>query len=408
MASPRTNVLEKNKIYTDAVTRQATTSTQTEYRILAFEEESVLDVSLPVWSIRRADSEEEFLLFGGEELKEATRLGTLRLGFPIEDALKTVDQISSQVMLVVTLMGGMGLAAFLWIIRRTIQRIRLLEEGTRKISRGEYGSKIPIQSSDELGNLAESFNRMSEELSLSHTQLENEVRARTKELESFVYTVSHDLKSPVVSMHGMASLFLEEYGKQIDAEGRHFIDRIVANATYMEDLILGLLALSRIGRNTEDLQKSDAQAAIQQAMELLREKIETSQVQIVLRPLPSFSFDQIQLIQIFQNLISNGIKFLGDQPHPRIEIGGRETGDIVEFYVKDNGIGIDPAYHEKVFGIFQRLKEVEIEGTGVGLAIVKKIVDLSGGKIWVESRKGEGATFFFQFPRTLDLEIGRA
>src|SRR5581483_7857332 len=123
-------------------------------------------------------------------------------------------------------------------------------------------------------------------------------------------------------------------------------------------------------------------------------------IEVVVQPsLPRFLFDHLQLTQIFQNLISNAAKFMGDQPHPKIEIGGTERNGLVEFYVKDNGIGIDPSYHEKVFAIFQRLQDLKVEVWGVGLSIVKKIIDLAGGKIWIESQKGNGATFFLQLPK---------
>jgi signal transduction histidine kinase len=130
------------------------------------------------------------------------------------------------------------------------------------------------------------------------------------------------------------------------------------------------------------------------------EHLKKRNIEVVIHPsLPRFFFDHLQLTQIFQNLITNAAKFMGDQPRPKIEIGGTERNGFVEFYVKDNGIGIDPSYHEKIFAIFQRLQDVKVEGTGVGLSIVKKIIDLSGGKVWIESQRGTGATFFLQLPK---------
>ncbi len=127
--------------------------------------------------------------------------------------------------------------------------------------------------------------------------------------------------------------------------------------------------------------------------------------------LPHFTFDAFHITQLFQNLIVNAGKFMGDQPRPRIEIGGSESEEWAEFYVKDNGIGIDPAYHKKIFDPFQQLKEVEAGGVGFGLSIINKIVHLAGGKIWVESQKGEGATFFVRLPKdtqVMETIINRA
>src|SRR5579884_515746 len=230
--------------------------------------------------------------------------------------------------------------------------------------------------------------------------LESEVTVRTSELESFVYTVSHDLKAPVVSMHGMATLLMEGHPDRLGEEERHYVERIIANATYMEELIHGLLILSRIGKKRDQPEPVELRAVIAQILDIQKERFAEKKIEVVIQPsLPPFVFDKTALTQIFQNLITNAAKFMGDQPHPRIEIGGKMLTETIQFYVKDNGIGIDPEYHEKIFGIFQRLKEVEVEGTGVGLSIVKKIIDLAGGKVWVESKRGEGATFFVELPR---------
>ncbi len=272
-----------------------------------------------------------------------------------------------------------------------------------KVAQGDLTARVAsrlVDRPDEMGVLARSFNRMSEELARSHEHLEEQVKARTAELESFIYTVSHDLKSPVVSMNGMAGMMKEEYGQQLDENARHYLDRIIGNANYMEELIQGLLTLSRIGKMQERLEPIEVKDVIQNVLEILHNQLTQHNITVAVQsPLPHFMFNPVQLAQIFQNLISNATKFMGDQPHPKIEIGGRESEGGVAFYVKDNGIGIDPAYHEKIFAIFQRLQDVKVEGTGVGLPIVKKIVDLNGGKLWVESEKGKGATFFVWLPR---------
>lgn len=227
--------------------------------------------------------------------------------------------------------------------------------------------------------------------------LENEV----KTLESFVYTVSHDLKSPVVSMYGMASLLKEELGSHLTDQTRHYIDRIIFNASYMEKLILDLLELSRVGKKQQVEKWVEAEEVIREILKMNKESFQEKKVEVVVHsPFPRFTLEHIQLSQLFQNLITNAAKFMGDQSAARIEIGGRAMEKGVEFFVRDNGIGIDPVYHEKIFDIFHRLNEVEVEGTGVGMAIVKKVVNLNHGKIRLESQKGNGATFFVWLPQT--------
>ncbi len=235
----------------------------------------------------------------------------------------------------------------------------------------------------------------------ANEHLEGQVHARTQELEAFVYSASHDLKSPLVAMQGMASLFMQDYGARVDEKGQYYLKRIIANANYMEDLIQGLLELSRIGRETGAQKTVAVGTVLNEIVATQREALAAKGIEVAIAPdLPRFEHNQIRLRQVFQNLISNAAKFMGDQPKPRIEVGGRELERTVEFFVRDNGIGIDPAYHDKIFSIFQRLKEVEVEGTGVGLAIVKKIIDVAGGRIWIESEKGKGTTFFVHFPKS--------
>lgn len=232
--------------------------------------------------------------------------------------------------------------------------------------------------------------------------LANKAIERSKdELEAFVYTASHDLKAPVVSLHGMASVLMEDYGEKLDDKGKHYLQRLISNADFMEQLIADLLEFSRVGRREERPEMLNAEEIVKNVLDQCYASIKERSVKVTcLTPLPSVFFDRVRLTQLFLNLITNSIKFMGDQSQPEVEIGGRSEDQFVEFYVKDNGIGIDPQHHHLIFGVFQRLKEVEVEGTGIGLAIVKKIVDLAGGKIWFESKKGEGAACFFRLPAT--------
>jgi len=214
------------------------------------------------------------------------------------------------------------------------------------------------------------------------------------ELNSFVYTVSHDLKAPVVTLQGFSSILLSDYGDQLDDSGRMYIERIQKNSERMGMLINDLLELSRIGRvlgQEEMINVSDIISGIKDDLTSLLEEKGTK---LVLRNgMPTVRCDRTRLHQVFTNLISNATKFMGDDnKEPIIEVGYGEENGHYEFYVKDNGIGIAKEYQDKIFQIFQRLDDVKAEGTGVGLAIVKKIVNAHNGKIDIESSPDQGTT----------------
>lgn len=261
----------------------------------------------------------------------------------------------------------------------------------------EKKSKDLEEANDRLARVLLESEEKNHELRLANQAIEQS----KDELESFVYTASHDLKAPVVSLYGMASVLMEDYSEKLDDKGKHYLQRLISNASFMEQLIADLLEFSRVGRREERPEVLNAEEIVKNVLDQCYASIQARSVKVTcLTPLPSLFFDRTRLTQLFLNLISNSIKFMGDQPQPMVEVGGSSGEQFVEFYVKDNGIGIDPQHHHLIFGVFQRLKEVEVEGTGIGLAVVKKIVDLAGGKIWFESKKGEGATFFFRLPMT--------
>lgn len=240
--------------------------------------------------------------------------------------------------------------------------------------------------------------RLERNLKQSREEVET-TAGKNAELDSFVYSVSHDLKAPLVTIQGMAGVLLEDFAPQLPPEGRHYVERIQANAQQMERLILDLLALSRIGREAHASGPVHLAELIDEVLAGFAEPIGARGIKVSQRDLGTLWGNRIQLEQVFGNLLGNAIKYLGDTPSPTVEIGSVDRGAFVECFVTDNGIGIDPAYHDKIFEIFQRLKEVDAPGTGVGLAIVKKIVDGAGGRIWVESAPGRGATFRFTWPK---------
>jgi GAF domain-containing protein/two-component sensor histidine kinase len=226
-----------------------------------------------------------------------------------------------------------------------------------------------------------------------------DLQGKNAELDTFVYSVSHDLKAPLVTIQGMAGLLLEEYRSQLPEEAARYLGRIQANAQQMEHLILDLLALSRIGREARAATAVSLAEVVDDVVADLAGSIHERGIQLVRGELPTIWGVRTQVEQVMRNLVGNAVKYLGDTSQGRVAVEAMDRGAFVECYVRDNGIGIDPAYHERIFEVFQRLKEVDVEGTGVGLAIVTKIVQASGGRIWLESAKGQGATFHFTWPK---------
>jgi signal transduction histidine kinase len=224
------------------------------------------------------------------------------------------------------------------------------------------------------------------------------LQEKNGELDSFVYTVSHDLKAPLVTIQGMSSIVLEEHAEKLDEDGRHYLQRIVANTQQMERLILDLLALSRSGREAHTPEEVPLADLVRDIVADLAEALQPKGIEVVIGELPTIRAIRVQMEQVMKNLLTNAIKYMGDPASPSIEIGATSRSTETEVWVRDTGIGIDPAYHDKVFEIFQRLKDVEAEGSGVGLPIVKKIVLAAGGRIWVESARGQGSTFRFTWP----------
>ncbi len=231
-------------------------------------------------------------------------------------------------------------------------------------------------------------------------RLIEELETKNAELERFTYTVSHDLKSPLVTIKGFLGL-LERDARAGDGERvQKDVMRISEAAAKMQRLLDELLELSRIGRIVTEPQDVPLDETVSEALEMVGGDLRERDVTIeVLDHLPVIVGDRMRVVEVFQNLIQNAVKFMGDQSDPRIVIGCRETPDHYVVFVEDNGMGIDPKYHSKIFGLFDRLS-AESEGTGVGLALVKRIVEVHGGSVWVES-KGEnrGSTFFVAFPR---------
>ena len=230
-------------------------------------------------------------------------------------------------------------------------------------------------------------------------RLIEDVRKKNKELASFVYTISHDLRAPIVSVQGFSSILLADFQDKLDDTGKRYLARIQANVRQMEILIDDLLEFSKIGRTSGAFEDVPSVEIIKNVLDVLVPQLKKRGIKVNVRDnLPVIHCDRNRIFQVFENLIQNSIKYMGDAESPVIEVGCRKTGGFHEFYVKDNGIGIDPEYHQRIFQIFQRLKEVDAKGTGIGLAIVERIAEVHGGSVRVESERGKGATFYFSVP----------
>jgi PAS domain S-box-containing protein len=223
-----------------------------------------------------------------------------------------------------------------------------------------------------------------------------ELKRSNEELGQFAYIASHDLQEPLRMVASYTQLLSKRYKGQLDADADEFIAYAVDGASRMQQLIEDLLAFSRVATTGNPPVDTSSEFALEQALQNLHWAIKDSGAQVTHGPLPIVQADQMQLIQLFQNLVGNAIKYQGPGI-PHVDISVEQSGlNLWTFSVTDNGLGIDPQYFERIFGMFQRLhKRDEYSGTGVGLAICKKIVERHGGSLWVESELGHGATFKF-------------
>jgi len=226
-----------------------------------------------------------------------------------------------------------------------------------------------------------------------------ELELKNAELERFTYTVSHDLKSPLITIKGFLGLLQEDLQRGDKERLARDVQRINHATDRMHELLGDLLELSRVGRLINKQEDVPFNELVSEVIELLHGQITQDNISVVVEgDLPIVHVDRRRIIEVLQNLVENATKFMGSQPAPRIEIGQRGVSDSMPvFYVRDNGMGIESEFSDTIFGLFNKLNS-QTEGTGIGLALVKRIVEFHGGKIWVESELGKGATFLFTLP----------
>lgn len=229
-------------------------------------------------------------------------------------------------------------------------------------------------------------------------RLVEELEAKNEELESFAYSVSHDLKSPLSAICGYASILREDLERNEVEKGKIHLKRIENAVTLMDKMLSDTLQLSRVGRVVNPPEDVPFGELIEKALEQTEEKIKSRKIKIsVIDDFPTVLVDRMRMVEVLVNLITNSINYMGEQPHPKIEIGHRLEGEETVFFVRDNGIGIESSKHEKVFELFYRVDKSS-KGTGAGLAIVRRKIEVHGGRIWIESEKGKGCTVCFTLP----------
>ncbi len=265
------------------------------------------------------------------------------------------------------------------------------------------GAKVNILSilSDvsELESIAAYWSKIAEDNEQKAVDLERS----NAELERFAYVASHDLQEPLRMVSSYVELLAKRYDDKLDKDAREFIGYAVDGAKRMRMLINDLLAYSRIGTHGKPFERTDSEVALNKACDNLKRAIEENGAEVDNDPLPTVIADEVQLIQLFQNLLENAIKYRNGKA-PQIHVTAQRNGHEWVFSIRDNGIGIDPKFFDRIFVVFQQLHgHTEYSGSGIGLAITKKIVERHGGRIWVESRLGEGSTFYFTIP---DIEKG--
>ncbi|MGD0699700.1 MAG: ATP-binding protein [Trebonia sp.] len=333
-------------------------------------------------------------------------------------ALGSLDQASTElhvVLLVIAIGLALVVAGLAVVLRATaIRPVHLLAAEARRVADGDFGHEVAQRGPAEIRGLAADVNTMRERIlrELSAVREANEALAAraaelqrsNAELEQFAYVASHDLQEPLRKVTSFCQLLQRRYGGQLDERADQYIEFAVDGAKRMQVLINDLLAFSRVGRSAADLGPVACDAALAAATANLSAQIGQAGAMIEAGPLPVVRAQLTLMTVVLQNLLSNALKFRGERP-PRIVVTAERDGAFWSFSVTDNGIGIEPQYADRVFLIFQRLHDrAAYPGTGIGLAMCRKIIEYFGGRIWLDTGVGDGARFCFTVPALSDDE----
>jgi len=323
------------------------------------------------------------------------------------------DRISdAQQRLLAIVLLGLALIAMIkigvsWFIHRDVLApVARLQHAAQQVAAGNWNSTIGIRSHDEIGELSKSFDAMTRSLRESFAKIEHsnhDLAALNEELEAFSYSVSHDLRGPLRSMDGFSLVLIEDYGDKLDEEGKDALQRIRAASQRMGELIDDLLRLSQVTRAELNVTRVDLSAMAREIADAIDREQSGRSVEWAIEPGLSVRADPALMRIAMLNLLQNAWKFTGRTDSPVIRVGALERDAKTVYFVADNGVGFDMAHADRLFGAFQRLHHVgDFPGTGVGLAIVQRIIRRHDGEIWAEAKEGEGATFFFNVKESGD------
>ena len=324
------------------------------------------------------------------------------------------------VALLVAAAVALGIALWVTLRRWILEPLDSLAADARAVSSGDLRHPVATIGPGEIASLADDVERMRvalvdqvqvlessrAEIAVAHellTEQAEELRRSNRDLEQFAYVASHDLQEPLRKIASFTQLLQKRYGGQMDERADQYIAFAVDGAKRMQQLIQDLLGFSRVGRVGGEVSDVDLAVALSAALENLSESVAESGAVVTHDELPVVRGERPLLTQLFQNLVGNAIKFRDPSRPPTVHLSARRVGDSWELECRDNGIGIDPQYAERVFVIFQRLHAKDVyEGTGIGLSLCKKIVEFHGGRIWIEQPEGVGTSIRWTLPAADD------
>jgi signal transduction histidine kinase len=352
----------------------------------------------------QAELEQGRVLF--EAVRAAHQSLTDAIGDARSDARRDLQEAArwltaSLTALVAALAAAVG-AIWVTLHRQVLQPLAALVDDARVVADGRPDHLVPARGAAEFAELADAMDAMRVRVAAQLQEVEDhriELARSNAELEQFAYVASHDLQEPLRKVASFCQMLQRRYRGQLDDRADQYIDFAVDGAKRMQELINDLLTFSRVGRSSDRLEEVALDAVAERAVANLSRAIEDARATVEVAPLPVVRGERTLLVGLFQNLIGNAVKFRGVDP-PVVTITVDRRGDVWELGVADNGIGIDPQYRDRVFVIFQRLHaRDDYEGTGIGLAMCRKIVEFHGGRLWIDDeRTGPGTTFRFTLP----------